>query len=41
MITVIRAVGDRMFMGIQNFDFSQIWSNFPNLCQICTNFAQI
>jgi len=37
------AVGDRIFWGMQDFDFAQIYSNqiCPNITQICSNFAQI
>jgi len=37
-INSIIAVGDRMLLGMQDFDFAQIESNFS---KFCLNFAQI
>jgi len=35
------AVGDQMFLAMQDFDFVQTVSNLPKSNQFCTNFASI
>jgi len=35
------AVNDWMFLGMQDFDFAQIQSNFPKSNHFCPNFASI
>jgi len=35
------AVGDKIFLGIQNFDFTQIQLNLPKSNHFCSNFALI
>jgi len=35
------AVGDRMFLGMQDFDFAQIYSYVPKSNHFCPNFFLI
>jgi len=35
------AVGDRMFLGMRDFDFAQTQSNVPKSNHFCLNFASI